>query len=217
MANKRMFSLTIVDSDVFTEMGNDSQLLYFRLCLAADDDGFVSNPRKVMRAYGFRDSDMRELIDRKFTLVMTHAQTAILLIKHWRMHNTIQKDRYKPSPYHDLLRFFFLDENNAYSLTPGEGKRQALQHAKNTETELDTSCIQNVYTDKYRLDKDRLGLDKYRLDKDRLGLEENRENNISSSINQSEENDESDQEPEWVVRARETAKRLGIYKEGGTA
>ena len=151
-----MFSMQIVDTDAFTDMSNDAQLLYFRLCLAADDDGFVANPRRVMRSYGFSEDCMKLLIAKKFTLVMKHAENAVLLIKHWKMHNTIQRDRYKPSPYHELLRFVFLDKNNAYSLTPGDGKRPALPGATGSSENLYTDCIQDVYTDKVRLDKGRL-------------------------------------------------------------
>lgn len=179
-----MFSLTIVDSDAFTEMPNDAQLLYFRLCLAADDDGFVSNPRKVMRAYGFGEDSMKLLITKKFTLVMKHAETAILLIKHWKMHNSIQKDRYKPSPYHDLLRFVFLDENNAYSLTPGENKRPALPEAREADPALYTEWIQDGYTG-----KDRSG---------EVSVGEEREN-YSSSFNQEEKEKEGDEDHEARV------------------
>lgn len=179
-----MFSLTIVDSDAFTEMPNDAQLLYFRLCLAADDDGFVSNPRKVMRANGFGEDSMKLLIAKKFTLVMKHAETAILLIKHWKMHNSIQKDRYKPSPYHDLLRFVFLDENNAYSLTPGENKRPALPEAREADPALYTDWIQDGYTG-----KDRRG---------EVSVGEEREI-ISSSFNQEEKEKEGDEDHAALV------------------
>ncbi len=180
--------MKIVDTDAFTEMPNDAQLLYFRLCMAADDDGFVANPRRVMRSYGFGEDGMKLLIAKKFTLVLKHNDSAIILIKHWKMHNTIQKDRYNESPYHDLLRYVYLDENNAYSLTPGEGKRPAL-------TGVYTECIQDVYTDKIRLDKSRL---------DKNSEEEN--NNSSP--------DDSEKNSDWKKRVEESFARLG-YKLGG--
>ena len=48
MANRRMFSLSVVDTDKFLEMPATTQLLYFHLGMRADDDGFVSSPRKVL-------------------------------------------------------------------------------------------------------------------------------------------------------------------------
>jgi len=152
--------MQIVDTDAFVEMPNDSQLLYFRLCLAADDDGFVANPRRVMRSYGFSEDSMKLLIAKKFTLVMKHAEDVVLLIKHWKMHNTIKNDRYKPSPYHDLLRYVYLDKNNAYSLNPGEGKRPALGPGFGadppTNPHTDPEWIHPGSVDKGRLEEGRL-------------------------------------------------------------
>ena len=156
MAVKRMFSMQIVDTDAFVEMPNDSQLLYFRLCLAADDDGFVANPRRVMRSYGFSEDSMKLLIAKKFTLVMKYAGNVVLLIKHWKMHNTIKNDRYKPSPYHDLLRYVYLDKNNAYSLNPGEGKRPALPSGSDANPPMDPEWFQNGSVDKARIEEERL-------------------------------------------------------------
>lgn len=149
-----MFSVKIVDTDAFTEMPNDSQLLYFRLCLAADDDGFVSNPRKVMRSFGISEDSMKILIAKKFVLVLKYNDSAILLIKHWKMHNTIKNDRYTPSPYHELLQYVFLDQNKAYSLTPGEGKRPALPAYSDSGAQMDPNWNQNGSTDKNSIDKD---------------------------------------------------------------
>lgn len=175
MATKRMFSLKIVDTDAFTEMPNEAQLLYFRLCLAADDDGFVANPRRVMRSYGIAEDSMKILIAKKFVLVLKREDGAILLIKHWRMHNTIQRDRYTPSTYHDLLSYVYLDENNAYSLTPGDGKRPALIGEKSSNSNVFPFCIQDVYTDKNRLDKNRLEENSIEEDNNSFSLEEKQE------------------------------------------
>ena len=114
-----MFSLKIVDTDAFTEMPNEAQLLYFRLCLAADDDGFVANPRRVMRSYGIAEDSMKILIAKKFTLVLKRDESAILLIKHWRMHNTLSKQRYHETTYIEEKHMLKLKPNMAYSLETG--------------------------------------------------------------------------------------------------
>ena len=202
MATKRMFSLKIVDTDAFTEMPNEAQLLYFRLCLAADDDGFVSNPRRVMRSYGIADDNMKILIAKKFVLVLKKDECSIVLIKHWRMHNTIQRDRYTPSPYHDLLKYIYLDENNAYSLNAGEGKRPVLTGEKTSDSNVFPFCIQDVYTDKVSIDKDSVGKD-------------SKDNN--SSLSFEEEKEEIDRD--WEAKrqkAIDACKRLGIYHGEGT-
>ena len=39
MANRRMFSLDVVDTDIFLDLPISSQALYFHLGMRADDDG----------------------------------------------------------------------------------------------------------------------------------------------------------------------------------
>lgn len=179
-----MLAKTIIESDPFSDMPLEAQMLYVRLNLAADDDGFVSNPRLIMRSCGACDDSMRLLISKKFVLSFQRGDDFIYLIKHWKIHNTIQKDRYKASAFRDLLREVYLDENKAYSMTPGEGKIPALpsktdpmciQSVSKTDTErihqgsiTDTSCIQPVseVETQIRLDKNRLDLDKSSIEID---------------------------------------------------
>lgn len=47
MAEKRMFTKSIIDSDAFLEMPLSAQALYFHLNMRADDDGFVNNPKRI--------------------------------------------------------------------------------------------------------------------------------------------------------------------------
>jgi hypothetical protein len=68
MAQRRMFSLQIIDSDAFLDMPQSAQLLYFHLSMRADDDGFVSNPKKIMRMIGSQDDDVKVLLAKRFIL-----------------------------------------------------------------------------------------------------------------------------------------------------
>ena len=47
MAERRMFSKTIIDSDVFLDMPTSTRLLYYDLAMRADDDGFINNPKSI--------------------------------------------------------------------------------------------------------------------------------------------------------------------------
>ena len=69
MADKRMFSLKIVDSDLFLEMPLSSQCLYFHLSMRADDDGFVNNPKKIIKIIGANEDDLKILIAKGFVIV----------------------------------------------------------------------------------------------------------------------------------------------------
>ena len=126
MAERRMLAKSVIESDAFSCMPVEAQMLYVRLNLAADDDGFVSNPRAIMRMYGAGDDSMRLLIARYFVFSFDVGDNFVFLIRHWRVHNYIQKDRYRAGVFRKLLRDVWYDENKAYTLTPGEGNTPAL-------------------------------------------------------------------------------------------
>lgn len=141
MPERRMLAKSIIESDAFCTMPNEAQMLYVRLNMAADDDGFVSNPRTIMRAYGYGDDSMKLLIAKKFVIPFNRGDDFVFLIKHWKIHNYIQKDRYKASNFRELLRDVYLDENKAYSLTPGSDRKPALPSGV---PGMDTGCIHPV-------------------------------------------------------------------------
>lgn len=66
MANKRMFTMKIVDSDAFLDMPLSAQCLYFHLNMRADDDGFIGNPKRIMKIVGAADDDLKLLIEKSF-------------------------------------------------------------------------------------------------------------------------------------------------------
>ena len=113
MAERRMFAKTIIDSDAFLDMPLSAQALYFHLAMRADDDGFVNNPKKVQRMIGASDDDCRLLILKHFILTF---ENGVIVIKHWRIHNYIAKDRYKPTVYQEELKRLEVKDNKAYSL-----------------------------------------------------------------------------------------------------
>lgn len=127
MANKRMFTMKIVDSDSFLDMPLSTQCLYFHLNMRADDDGFVGNPKRICKLIGCNDDDLKLLLMKRFVLGF---ENGVIVIKHWRMHNTIQKDRYTPTTYCDELKQLGIKDNKSYTLSP-----------------METKCIQNVSTD----------------------------------------------------------------------
>lgn len=174
MADKRMLARTIIESDPFMNMPAEAQMLYVHLNLAADDDGFVANPRTVMRMCGASEDSMKLLIAKKFVLSFQKGDDFIYLIKHWKIHNTIQKDRYKASNFRALLREVYLDENKAYSMTPGEGKKPALPPALDTNRIQDVStpdadCIQPVSEPETQNRLDKIRLNQFSVDKDSTG------------------------------------------------
>lgn len=138
MAERRMFAKTIVTSDSFLDMPLGSRCLYFSLGMVADDDGFINNPKSVMRQIGATIDDLNVLIAKRFVLTFP---SGIVVIKHWKINNYIAKDRYKETKYLEEKRLISVDQNGAY-----------------------TECIQPVYKmdtqvrlGEVRLGEDRLG------------------------------------------------------------
>lgn len=112
MAEKRMFTQKIIDSDAFLEMPLSTQALYFHLNMRADDDGFVNNPKRLQRYIGAGDDDLKLLLAKRFVIGF---ESGVIVIKHWRMHNTLRKDRYNPTQYQDELAQLEVKGNNAYT------------------------------------------------------------------------------------------------------
>lgn len=116
MANKRMFTMKIVDTDAFLDMPLSTQCLYFHLNMRADDDGFIGNPKRIEKIIGANDDDLKLLIAKRFVILF---DDGVIVIKHWRMHNTLSRDRYIETSYTDEKKKLLLKDNGSYSLTNG--------------------------------------------------------------------------------------------------
>lgn len=114
MAERRMFTQKIVDSDAFLDMPLTTQALYFHLNMRADDDGFVNNPKKIQRMICASDDDLKLLIAKRFLLAF---ENGVVVIKHWRMHNLLRKDRYNPTQYQEYMEQLLLKDNGSYTET----------------------------------------------------------------------------------------------------
>ena len=93
-----MFAKSVTESDEFLELSKNAQCLYYHLCMYADDDGFINNVKSVLRIVGSTKEDLEEL---KRTNYIHEFDSGIILVMHWKAHNYIQKDRYKPTVYVD--------------------------------------------------------------------------------------------------------------------
>lgn len=142
MAERRMFAKKITESDAFLDMPSSTQMLYFHLSMNADDDGFVNNPKKIQRMCGASDDDFKLLIAKSFVILF---ESGVIVIKHWKMHNYIQSDRYRPTDYVDEKSMLGIKKNKAYTLD---------------ENKMDTRCIQDVSVGKVSKGKDSIGKDK---------------------------------------------------------
>ena len=131
MAQRRMFNKAITNNDNFLEMPSSSQNLYVHLSMNADDDGFIDNWKSIMRMTRNNDDDMKILIAKQYVIPF---ESGVIAIKHWKLNNYVQKDRYTPTIYQQEIQQLHMDEHNGYIL--------------------DTSCIHSI--DKLSLEENRL-------------------------------------------------------------
>ena len=187
MAERRMFAKTIIDSDAFLDMSLSTQALYFHLSMRADDDGFVNNPKKIQRMIGSGDDEMKMLIAKKFIIPF---DSGVCVIKHWRIHNYIQKDRYKETVYKEEKSYLLLKDNKSYKY-------------------MGTPCIQDVSIPETQVRIGKDSLDKNN-NKSLLLFEELGFGSISPLILEDVELLEKEYTEMWVIEALKEASEQGI-------
>ena len=124
MAERRMLSRTILDSDKFLDMPLTTQALYIHLIMNADDDGFLNNSQKITRMIGAGKKDFELLISAEFIIDFNNG---ICAVKHWKLHNYIRSDRYKPTVYQDELSRLVIASNKVYEESKTYGKTKVYE------------------------------------------------------------------------------------------
>ena len=137
-----MMSKKIIDTDNFLDMPQSTQCLYFHLLLRADDDGFIQSPKSIMRITGCKDDDLKLLIAKGFVIGF---ETGVIVIRHWRIHNYVQSDRYSKSELPEAKSVEL--KNKVYEVVEPP--------INPDDTCMDTKCIQNGYNldTQIRIDK----------------------------------------------------------------
>ena len=139
-----MINASVVSNDLFVDMPLSAQCLYFHLNVNADDDGFVDSPKRIQRSIGACDDDLKLLIAKGFIIAF---QSGVIVITHWKIHNTIKKDRYAKTIHTKELNQLYVEENKAYSLLGSEMDPDWNQNG--------TKMDPQIRLDKNRLDKNK--------------------------------------------------------------
>lgn len=151
MAEKRMFSNQIIDSDAFLDMPATSQNLYFHLAMRADDEGFINSPKKIMRSIGANENDFDVLVAKGFLIGF---ESKIYVIKHWWVHNYIRQDRVKSTNYTYERSLLNLKENGAYTLCQSiDSQVDDKSQASIEESSIDKISLEEDSIDKESVEK----------------------------------------------------------------
>ena len=140
MAQRRMFSKKITETDLFLDMPMSSQCLYFHLNMSADDDGFIGNAKTIRRMIGASEDDLKLLFAKEFLIPF---ESGVVVVKDWKIHNYIRSDRYNATVYQDEKKHLKELDNGRYEL--------GIPNVIPVVDQMDTQV---------RLGKDRLGKDK---------------------------------------------------------
>lgn len=133
MAERRMFSKTVTESDDFYfDISVEAQAFYLHLCMNADDDGFVNTYRKILKMLNLSTDVLQELIDARFVI---YFESGVIAIKHWKINNYIQKDRYKETVHKTEKSTLFLKKNGAYTLDGNKGAPLCIQDVSNLDSQ----------------------------------------------------------------------------------
>lgn len=159
MAERRMFTKKIVDSDAFLDMPLSTQALYFHLNMRADDDGFVNNPKKIQRMIGASEDDLKLLIAKRFILCF---ENGVIVIKHWRMHNLLRKDRYNPTQYQKQMNLLMIKDNGSYTenqefIDASKPEKIAGNHMATNRQPTGNHMATQVSIGKYSIGKESIG------------------------------------------------------------
>ncbi|WP_337530296.1 hypothetical protein [Zhenhengia sp.] len=158
MAQRRMISLKIVDTDIFLDMPLTARYLYLEFCTRADDEGFIASPKKILRMVGCSDDDFKILMAKQFIIPF---ESGVCVIKHWKIHNYIRSDRFTETIYLNEKSLLAVDENSAYVKVHDENTHYVIPNVIP-----DVNQVVGSMDTQVRLGKDRLG--KVSKGKDRL-------------------------------------------------
>ena len=139
MAEKRMFSKKIIDTDWFMDMPASSQNLYFHLSMRADDDGFVSSPKRIIKLIGATEDDYKILISKRFIIPF---ESGVCVITDWRINNYLRNDRYTETVYKEEKDSLILNENGKYEFGIPKVDRELSYSNSNTDTNTLTDNIE---------------------------------------------------------------------------
>ncbi len=158
IANKRMFSMKIIDTDLFIEMPQSTRLLYYELCMRADDDGFVASPNKIRKITGCSEDDYKILMAKQYIIPF---ESGICVIKHWRIHNLIRVDRYNETEYLQE-KSMLVDNGGKYEI----GTQNVIPKVIPDGTQRGTQ----VRVDKVRVDKNNSSSPKLKFTDEQMNL-----------------------------------------------
>lgn len=151
MAQRRMIGQVVHGSGQFKRLSPAAQALFFQLWMAADDDGFVSDPENIVASLKrITSKHYQELIKSRYVLSF---KNGVCCLKHFLMLNKIKKDRYIPTVYAKELESLVISPSREYLLKDENDPNLEPKCLRNG-TKMEPKCLRHGSVDKDRIDKD---------------------------------------------------------------
>ncbi|MGR5847818.1 DnaD domain-containing protein [Streptococcus pneumoniae] len=142
MGNRRMISKTVTQTQRFLRLPLEAQALYFHLIQNSDDDGVVE-AFPVVRMIGVSEDNVSLLIVKDFIRPLNNEMVYFIVDFHEQ--NTIKKDRYKKSVYHELLEtfkskgFYEVEPNGFPNISQYKSSQDNLSQSRSSQDNLSQS------------------------------------------------------------------------------
>ncbi len=119
LAERRMLSKSVVETDRFRDLPLAAQALYLHLNMEADDDGFLCSARSTARSVGAGREELEALVSAGFLLCF---DSGVVLIRHWLVSNALRPDRHRSTAFIDERAMVTLDRSGVYRLKTEEDR-----------------------------------------------------------------------------------------------
>lgn len=134
------------------EMPSSSQSLYFHLGMRADDEGFVSSPKRIINMVNSSLDDLKILVAKGLIIEF---ESGIVVITDWNINNSIRRDRSKKTRYLKEKDILTLTENGSYVIDDHSVRQMGAQCQPSDNQVSAQISIDKISIDKISIDKTR--------------------------------------------------------------
>ena len=145
MAERRMVSKTIMQTQKFLRLPLETQALYVHLVINSDDDGIVE-AFPVVRMIGASEDSLGLLVIKQFIKPLN--QDMVYFITDFNEQNKIRPDRHKPSIHRDLaIQQLGLEVDGSRLVEPGKVVLELKEECQTVDGQVKDKCPHSIGQD----------------------------------------------------------------------
>ena len=142
MAERRMVSKTIMQTQKFLRLPLETQALYVHLVINSDDDGIVE-AFPVVRMIGASEDSLGLLVIKQFIKPLN--QDMVYFITDFNEQNKIRPDRHKPSIHRNLaIRQLGLEVDGSRLVEPGKVVLELTEEGQAVDGQVTDKCPHSI-------------------------------------------------------------------------